>query len=374
MLQIPIPAKLEKISPSGYTGLLQCPLRACWQSNWQQRPPIPAGPAAQLGSVIHRLLEAAGKGQIAPAGAGAEWDLLLSQHEAGLAAHPETAWMVPLRTTAFGFEELKLLAIHKAAALVSQAPSGGGGSNLHPAASAEVKLCTPDGKIAGKVDFLAETTEGTIIRDYKTGSIFENSESGEQGAEPELKADYIAQLELYAGIYQESTGRWPATLEIVPLSGAAESVPVLSDKCLSLLQQARAKLDEINALLSVGNAAALAKPTGDTCKYCGFRPACLPYRQASGMAAAEGWPIDVASEILAASPSTTGTLLRLKNGLSVLLATTPNRLSPGTCIALFNLKRLRSGTLYAWRGSRLFIESRPPAPPEQTATSPGLEA
>ena len=90
------------------------------------------------------------------------------------------------------------------------------------------------------------------------------------------------------------------------------------------------------------------------------------------MGAAEGWPIDVASEILAASASATGLLLRLKNGLSVLVATTPNgnaeSLTPGACIALFNLRRLRSGALYAWRGSRIFLESSAPIPQQQPAT------
>jgi hypothetical protein len=237
-----------------------------------------------------------------------------------------------------------------------------------------VKLATPDGKIAGRVDYLADLPEGTVIKDYKTGAIFEKNEDLPEPQEPELKSDYVVQLQLYAGVYYENTGRWPVSLQIIPLSGRAEAVPIVPEQCLALLQQARSKLDEINALLSTANAAALARPAKDTCKYCGFRPSCPPYRQASGLAAAEDWPPDVASDIMSASASTGGSLLRLMNGLNVLVPTSPNghpqTLSPGSPIALYNLKRLRSGALYAWRGTRVFIESPPPAPHQQTATTP----
>ena len=63
----------------------------------------------------------------------------------------------------------------------------------------EVWLESKDGLIAGAIDFVGFTDRGIVIRDYKTGQVFEGQE---------IKPDYSVQLKLYAALYADSKGEW----------------------------------------------------------------------------------------------------------------------------------------------------------------------
>ena len=164
----------------------------------------------------------------------------------------------------------------------------------------ELSVSSPDGLVRGRIDAVLPSANGPIIRDYKSGAIFES----EPGRSPALKADYEAQLRLYAALYATSRGKWPARLEIVPTAGPAHAVNFDEETCLGLLGQARDALREVNRVIARATdppedlQTQLATPSPANCAHCPYRPACNPYRRtAAGVQPGGGWPPDVWGQV-----------------------------------------------------------------------------
>ena len=90
---------LKRISPSRYTALKECRLRELWRAGGCS-PLLPLAPAAKLGTVIHNLLELAGKGQFANlkfADIDAKFDSLVKDTEATMKQSWLECLMVPLK-------------------------------------------------------------------------------------------------------------------------------------------------------------------------------------------------------------------------------------------------------------------------------------
>ena len=368
-----LPQKLSRISPSTYAALLKCPLRACLASDREQPAPILSGPVAQIGTITHELLELASKGDVLESEMESKWSALVAEKETELKENVATVWMVPLCETAFRFTERSHLAVSHArkvareTASTRQEETGGFRRACNPSIKAEEWMVTPDGKIGGQIDCLVETPEGVIIRDFKTGAIFEKKDE-QSGEALELKEDYKLQLQLYAGIYFENKGQWPKALEVIPMSGKTETIAVVPEECETLLRDAKAKLDKINELLAAADAKTLAMPTPSSCKYCGFRPTCDSYKSASGMNGGrldapdkDKWPIDASGKIKEQSQIGSKTLITLDNGLRIVVNSEIHadlRGAPkGTPIEAYGLVPLRSGAFEAWRGSYIIIGS-----------------
>lgn len=97
---------LRRISPSHHSSIEECGLREAWGATW--RPPLlPSAPSAYLGSVIHALLESAGKGELynaIPAAIEQRWAELLGNAETAMARSWTARPLQPLRLSVPDFE------------------------------------------------------------------------------------------------------------------------------------------------------------------------------------------------------------------------------------------------------------------------------
>ena len=272
---------LPRLSPSRYSSLKACALREVWTA---ARAPtlLPRSPAARAGSVVHRLIEEAGKGQLGDGERAAierRWDELVAEAEADARASWLDKHLVPFKASVPDFEVRRLRAVQRAEEFARARKASGRGPGGRPSRRHEEWLETPDGLAGGYIDQVEESEVGPVLRDYKTGHILDTG-SAEAGGSP--KEEYQIQLQLYAAIFARVTGVWPVRLELVPLQGARREIAFQPDQCLALLDEALRKLAAVNAVIAayhpVQAEAELASPSAETCRFCLYRPACNTYK------------------------------------------------------------------------------------------------
>lgn len=288
---------ISRISPSRYQTLKLCALREVWAAGRQSNL-LPVHPTARVGTITHRLFEDASSGRFSTdkrAIIEERWNELLTEIEQAMFDSWLERHFVPLKATVRDFEVRKIRAISRALEMVqiSTIPARDDRPVIAQEEGLEFWLETHDGLIGGYIDYVAQSQEGAVIRDYKSGDILEEN-SGK------LKTSYEIQLQLYAALYQATTGKWPARLEIVPLQGSPMFVPFDPQNCTDLLSEATATLKQVNSMLvsfvAVPNEAErqLANPSPSNCRQCTFRPGCVAYQQSRlANRDAGGWPNDV---------------------------------------------------------------------------------
>lgn len=287
---------LGRVSPSHFTGMLACALRETWAAS---RAPglLPGAPAGRLGTVVHRLLEEAGRGQLAGLDQDAidhRWEDLLRGEEAVAAASWLDRHLLPLRSAIPDFEVRRLRALSAARALAAEASAmqHGDGTPRWPFGY-ELPVATTDGQAGGRIDSVRPGPDGPVLRDYKSGAIYE----GTTGHPRAVKGAYAAQLRLYAAIYASMTGVWPSRLEVVPLAGSAEEVEFTREQCMQLLSDAIDLRGRINDIINsdaplAARMSRLAAPAEPICSFCAYRPHCGPYLERERFEQG-GWPLDV---------------------------------------------------------------------------------
>lgn len=288
---------LGALSPSRATGLRACALREVWAA---ARSPalLPQAPAARLGSVAHSLMEEAGEGRFpAPTAAelGLRWEELVRQADTEASARWLDRHLAHLRTAVPDYEVRKLRAISAAEKLANDVRPHAQALGRDPRAlcGSEVHVMTPQGTAGGRIDAVVAGPDGVVIKDYKSGAIYDASEDG-AGV---VKDEYATQLRLYAAIYASMTGTWPARLELAPMAGTAVVIPFSPDQCNALLAQFLQLREDINAIVETPDSlpariARLAAPSPATCSYCPYRPQCRPYREATSTSPTLLWPLD----------------------------------------------------------------------------------
>jgi hypothetical protein len=333
--------------------MLACALRESWAAS---RAPelLPGTPTGRLGTVAHRLLEEAGRGQLAGLDDEAidqRWERLVQAAEASAAASWLNRHLLPLRSAIPDFEVRKIRALSAARALAEEASATHHvqGSALRLTAGYEVPVETADGQAGGRIDAVRPGPEGPVLRDYKSGAIHEGATSNART----VKAAYAAQLKLYAAIYADMTGVWPSLLELVPLAGMPEQVEFTRDECAQLLRDAVRLRDTINDVINsnaslADRMARLAAPAQSVCSYCAYRPQCTPYMERE-RSEQRGWPLDVRGELTNKRTLGNGRMmLVLAAGTTVIqirgLSAQPERhpaiaaTNIGDTVAAFNLK------------------------------------
>jgi hypothetical protein len=194
---------------------------------------------------------------------------------------------VPLRRSVRNYEERRLETLDYALTLARQAgsrPASYTGLGL----ATERPLVTADGKLGGQVDAVVPTPDGVVIRDYKTGQVYEDD------PKRTVKAAYQLQLQLYAVLYERTQGDWPARLELVGPKGEVVDVPFTPEECEALFEEMVRRLDDVaervrrvrGGLLSLSE---LANP-GEACRRCSYRPVCKAYREWSAVTPAPQLP------------------------------------------------------------------------------------
>jgi RecB family exonuclease len=353
--------RLESISPTRFASMRNCALREVWAAN---RAPalLPSSPAARLGTVIHRLLEEAGQATFRQGDSDAidrRWEELVELAEQAMQSTWLERHIVPLRTSVSDFEVRHIQARERALELAETASHGqkpqAQVANSELPHGCEIPVSTRDGRIRGRIDAIVLSGNEAVIRDYKSGAIFEASAKHA----PILKEAYETQLRMYAALYAQTCGRWPARLEVVPIFGPPQPVDLDEATCTALIDRARAALDDVNRAISMSGSGRelqqqLATPGAETCSHCTYRPACSSYQAISERQ--PPWPNDLWGRLDAITHLADGRLLMAiwcgEQVIRVRGLTAGGRhpalhlLEPDDPVAIFNLRATGSPTMF----------------------------
>jgi RecB family exonuclease len=280
--------RLKRISPSRYNSLRQCTLREVFAAQRGQSL-LPNAPSSLLGTIIHQLLEDAGKGKLVlnQNDVMHRWNELVERLEKELANEALQATSVPLSKTVKEYDLKRLRAVKKALEVGSTHSRTSTAGSGH-----EVWVQTKDGLIGGSIDRVLFNEHGPVIRDYKSGQVFDGQD---------IKPDYAMQLKLYAALFSETNGLWPVALELEPLSGARISVPFSVPEAESLLVEAVEEFKQANNRISGlegkdsldKGISSLASPESIKCHYCRFRPKCGAYLREWSNSEDDNWSADI---------------------------------------------------------------------------------
>lgn len=288
-----LPAASHPLSPSGYETLLACGLRYVWEES-REPPRLPGSPTARLGGAVHDLLARAWRGDVQPEVAQVRqaWREAVEAVERRM----RQSWLdrpfTPLRARVRQYEETRIAAVRLAMYVAAGATdrSGWRAGGLPP----EARLTSEDGAVSGRIDVAVRTPDGVVIRDYKTGGVFDETEDGGQ----DVKAAYQLQLKLYAALHADARGVWPVGLELMTLSGDVTPVPFIQAECTALYDDAKVRAADLwrrvgEVRAGRGAVADLAAP-GEACRWCRYRPVCPAYKPWSeSQPPANPWSRDV---------------------------------------------------------------------------------
>jgi CRISPR/Cas system-associated exonuclease Cas4 (RecB family) len=286
------------------------------------------------------------------------WQEAVRKVEARMAASWLERHSVPLRRSVRNYEERRLATLDYALDLARQGAARSekhGGLGLAP----ETPLVTADDRLGGQLDAVIPTLEGVVIRDYKTGQIYEDNDG-----ERVVKAAYQLQLRLYAVLYERTQGAWPARLEVVASQGEVVEVSFTPEECEALFEDTIRRLDKFAEKVRRVRDGVLALPAlanpGEACRWCPYRPVCTANRDWTAAAPAPEQPsrVDVRGTFQGVRPVRFGlVVLELEaNGSSRPVADLdpmPNRnpalgqLQRGDAIGVFDAWQNTTGSLVA---------------------------
>lgn len=272
---------LSRVTPSTWLTLRQCAWRVLLARYFQNKPLLPVHPNATLGSILHGVLEKITKGELkTKEDFDHWWDEKVKKVEQDMV---DKGWgrFVPLKENAKHFGLKKIQARNRLLLLQSSQSYGTGKVSR----IAEQKLASGDGLLAGQLDCIIWRDGQAEIRDYKTGAITADADGGETA--PSIKEEYELQMKLYACLFRETYGSYPARLILEDLNGLEYEVKFTPEECSHLLEEIKSFMAEINQKIAGSDWEGLTNP-GDYCAFCNLRPACKKY--VSLLEAATGLP------------------------------------------------------------------------------------
>lgn len=233
------------------------------------------------------------------------WEQLVRRSEERMRRDWIVRQFVPLKDNVRGFEVTRLRTMDRVVELTDEYGGVRGTAEKCegvPKYGHEVPVESHHGFVRGRIDAIVPSEAGPILRDYKSGYILER-----ESEEDEIRHDYVVQLQVYAALYYRSVGEWPVRLELAPLTGSPVEVEFRQVECERALEDGVKSVREINTLISELRheprelERRLAQPKAGTCRFCRYRPACVPYRETVNRSESrEEWPCDswgVVSEV-----------------------------------------------------------------------------
>lgn len=275
-----------------------CLLQEVWTSSGTEIL-LPSSPVAELGSVIHKLFEVAGRGQLIEASkekVDETWARLIMEAEDRMLKSHVRKLLVPLSKSIPDFEVRRLRACRRAVQIAQEIRCSPLKFNDDSSGCTgfELWIETNDGAVGGYIDHIKRTDQGIVLVDYKSGAVLERDSGGTRV----VKEAYKDQMELYAALYHYKFGEWPVDLEIVRLEGAVmklEWEPVGAEQLLAsarrLIQDVNMKIAEVQSG-KIG-ATSLASPNARGCGVCLFRPGCQAYWTVREHDLTQRWPHDI---------------------------------------------------------------------------------
>src|ERR1022692_3420206 len=283
-----LPPPLDRVSVPRHLSVTRlansgsCMLRAIADSSLS--PKMPAGPDAECGRVVPRLLELAAIGRIPASSAEVAFDGLLNDAAEKLTRNDQTSMYADLRVafTRREWEKRRFLALELARELANSIPFSPPGRRreFHPASLKEVfdrrkSSGTPEVafrsdtlRIQGRIDFLRVETDRTIeISDFKSGDVFDDSGEVEESTAIQLQLYALAVLEVSSGARLE--------LRVVSRGGSAH-MKFDSDEQEGI----REWLSRRTSVLSEGSLVRAEEVAvmGPQCRTCPVRVVCPNYR------------------------------------------------------------------------------------------------
>ena len=351
---------LKSISASLYSIFKMCPFRGLLL---QQKMPglLPSSPAAILGSIAHKLLEEAGRGEVEATETDLcrRWYELIDDRDDLLRDSELEKHLAPLTNSLPDMDLVRIRTVRKALELArsDQVSRTLTRSRLRKRFKGnEIPVRSSDGMIVGVIDSVVEDEQGYVtIQEFKSGSILRS----QKGVHPVIREEFIVQLKIYASLYNDTFGRWPSSLELVSLAGSIYRVPFSKNECTDLIMEIKELTLKINAALKKytinDSVHFLAHPSRSACRFCEYRPLCGPYRQFHLTADDSRFYVDIIG--------TLNSLRTLGNGRLLLEVSSKNSvlmvrgISSATRHPVLN--NLRKGTLI---GIFNMVQSRPNAP------------
>lgn len=270
----PVAAPLAAWAPTTVNRVMRCGLAQGFTQDPTRRTLARPSTYSVLGSAVHRLCERALRGRLLDASAqdldatvSAQWASLVDEAYSELSK----AWKpadVPPPASWPNFQLVSIRARRRAASLAAAthsdapAPAAVGGG----ARSVEQELTDPTTGLRGTPDWVQESDGVIRVLDFKTGL-----------NQADASEDQRRQLLLYAHLLRVKTGRLPDACVLVDGAGREHLVDVDVAAVDEALASAVAAVDDYNLHVSHGDLQQLARPSQEACRWCPFRPVCLPY-------------------------------------------------------------------------------------------------
>ncbi len=255
--------------PTTIEVVRSCPLRACFEASpgYERRQ----GFASRIGTAFHRALRSlterpprAASLEAASYEAARRFDDQLRDQEAQAARRPRERHLPKDQGRIERAREAVIVEgqrLWREAAARLSTPAGAQ-PVLRGDRSAEVEVRSADGLFVGQIDRVECASRGIRLVDYKSA------------VRADLPARYERQLQLYAWLWHDVHGAWPAEATVVyPFLGERRAVPVDPPTCERVVDEAAEVLAGLYLEPSFDR---LATP-GDVCKVCEFRPWCRPF-------------------------------------------------------------------------------------------------
>ena len=252
---------IAEISPSRYTWLrdgcaysflLESSLRT-YEGPSLLMPPISFNNV--IGTIVHKIFQLVNSGQLDSdeETITRKWKELCAEHKSKILEQFPT-----LRNVSIGDYDAMFDTIDVVQRMQSRESCDG--TQTGPISRLNEHYVKIDNLLKGSIDRIKPSVGGYEVVDYKTGKIYD-----ENGA---IKADYVAQLNLYAYMLVEAESVDVTGLAIIDRTGTEISVPYYQDKKDLVLDAVRQLLSRINLEVGKGTAESLCRPSEPNCDYC----------------------------------------------------------------------------------------------------------
>ncbi len=283
-------SELPRTSPTLWSHMRLCGLRAALAATPQTHRWVLHDPRTWLGTAFHRVMEAMRTGGT-PEDAEAVWNTAIAQATAAASRHPlDARFAAPERWPSYFLLRQRCLALAAESAHLQKHRTHG--DKPSPASSGamrgpERRLEARGRRLVGRPDHF----DGQTLTEYKS-----TLPDLAWPVAAELLEGFRRQVRLYAAIIADVAGTWPARGRIVAASGEVLEIEIDPTVCNAEADAALAALDALNAMLASGAAAeSLATPLPSSCSPCPFQIICPAFWQRLGEDGPQGL-VDVALE------------------------------------------------------------------------------
>ena len=147
----------------------------------------------------------------------------------------------------------------------------------------------------GRIDCLVRYADGSyVIRDYKTGSIYEPKTKV-------IKSAYVRQLHAYALLTREAYGFLPKRMMLIDEFDNVEPVDFSHETASAVLREADVLIasidDALRCFVSDSSTLAYCSPSPSVCQFCQVKPYCHAYWQAAGLVVVNDFTADLKGTI-----------------------------------------------------------------------------